>query len=100
MIDVVMDRHLGNSMAHEGRVVTARLPSDLFARMDEIASRIERSKSWILRQAVAEWLAEEQRRYELTLAALNDIDEGRTFTQDEIERRVAARRAARLRKGC
>jgi predicted transcriptional regulator len=63
--------------------------------MDEIASRIDRSKSWIVRQAVSEWLAEEQRRYELTLEALKDVDEGRTFTQEEIEGHIAARRKAR-----
>ena len=68
-------------MADDGRVVTAKLPDELVSRMDEIAGRIERSKSWIVRQAVSEWLAEEQRRYELTLEALRDVDEGRTLVQ-------------------
>ena len=61
-------------MVDDGRVVTAKLPDDLVSRMDEIADRIDRSKSWIVRQAVAEWLAEEQRRHELTLEALKDVD--------------------------
>lgn len=82
-------------MADDGRVVTANLPKELVSRMDEVARRIDRSKSWIVRQAVAEWLAEEQRRHELTLEALKDVDEGRTFTQEEIEDRIAARRRAR-----
>jgi predicted transcriptional regulator len=82
-------------MAEEGRVVTAKLPDDLVARMDEIADRIDRSKSWIVRQALTEWLAEEQRRYELTLEALKSVDEGRTYTQEEVERHFAARRKAR-----
>jgi predicted transcriptional regulator len=55
------------------------------------------SKSWIIRRAIAEWLAEEQRRHELTLEALKDVDEGRTFTQEEIEARYAERRLARAR---
>ena len=82
-------------MADDGRVVTAKLPDDLVARMDEIAGRLERSKSWIVREAVAEWLSEEQRRYELTLEALKSVDEGRTHSQDEIEGHFAARRKAR-----
>lgn len=82
-------------MAHDGRVVTAKLPEALVARLDEIADRIDRSKSWIIRQALSEWLAEEQRRHELTLEALKDIDEGRTFTQEEIEAHCAGRRHAR-----
>jgi predicted transcriptional regulator len=72
-------------MSDDGRVVTAKLPDNLVSRLDEVANRIERSKSWIVRQAVAEWLAEEERRHELTLEALRDVDEGRVLTQDEIE---------------
>jgi len=72
-------------MSDDGRVVTAKLPDDLILRLDEVADRIERSKSWIVRQAVAEWLAEEQRRHELTLEALRDVDEGRVLTQEELE---------------
>jgi predicted transcriptional regulator len=53
--------------------------------MDEIADRIDRSKSWIVRQAVTEWLAEEQRRYELTLEGLKDIDEGRVISHEDVK---------------
>jgi len=84
-------------MADDGRVVTAKLPDDLVLQMDEVAGRIDRSKSWIVRQAVSEWLAEEQRRYELTLEALKSVDEGRTFSQEEIEKHFAARRKTRSR---
>jgi predicted transcriptional regulator len=84
-------------MADDGRVVTAKLPDDLVSQMDEVADRIDRSKSWIVRQAVSEWLAEEQRRYELTLEALKSVDEGRTFSQEEIEKHFAAKRKARSR---
>lgn len=82
-------------MADEGRVVTAKLPDDLVSQLDQIADRIDRSKSWIVREAVTEWLAEEQRRYELTLEALKSVDEGRTFTQEEIEKHFARRRKTR-----
>jgi len=88
---------LVGDMADDGRVVTAKLPDDIVSRMDEVADRIDRSKSWIVRQAVTEWLAEEQRRYELTLEALKSVDEGRSFTQEEIEKHFAARRKARSR---
>lgn len=88
---------LVNEMTEDGRVVTAKLPDELVSRMDEIAGRIDRSKSWIVRQAVTEWLAEEQRRYELTLEALKSVDEGRTYTQEEVEKHFAARRKARSR---
>jgi predicted transcriptional regulator len=84
-------------MADDGRVVTAKLSDDLVSQMDEVADRIDRSKSWIVRQAVAEWLAEERRRYELTLEAMKSVDDGLSFTQEEIEKHFAARRKARSR---
>ena len=52
-------------MRDSGRVVTANLPHGLASQMDKVADRLDRSKSWIVRQAVIEWLADEQRRYEL-----------------------------------
>lgn len=84
-------------MSDEGRVVTAKLPEDLVSEMDEVAERIDRSKSWIVRQAVAEWLAEERRRYELTLEAMKSVDEGISYSQEEIEKHFAERRKARSR---
>jgi len=90
---------LVSEMADDGRVVTAKLPDEIVLRMDEVAERIDRSKSWIVRQAVAEWLAEEQRRFDLTLEALKDVDEGRTIPHEEVlamvEQRKRERREAR-----
>ena len=81
-------------MADEGRVVTAKLPDDLVSRMDEVADRMERSKSWIVREAVTQWLAEEQRRYELTLESSKDLEEGRKISQDEHEEWVEQKKGA------
>lgn len=71
-------------MADHGRVVTAKLPEDLVNRMDEVAERIERSKSWIVREALSQWLAEEQRRHDLTVEALKDVDEGRVLSRENL----------------
>jgi predicted transcriptional regulator len=85
-------------MTELGRVITAKLPDELVSQMDEVADRLDRSKSWIVREAVSDWLAEEQRRHELTLEAMNSMDEGRFFTQEEAEEHFAARREARTRR--
>lgn len=71
-------------MAEDGRVITAKLPEDLVSRMDEVAERIDRSKSWIVREALVQWLSEEQLRYDLTIEALKDVDEGRVVSQEEV----------------
>lgn len=82
-------------MAEVGRVVTAKLPDELVTRLDVVAERMERSKSWIVREAVSHWLDEEQRRYELTLEALQDVDEGRTIQHDELLAMIEARKKER-----
>ena len=71
-------------MNDEGKVVTAKLPDALAAHLDEVASRIERTKSWIMREAISQWLAEEDRRYELTMEALRDVEAGRTLDHSEL----------------
>lgn len=53
-----------SGMTNPGRVVTANLPFELVSELDRVANRIDRSKSWIVRKAVADWLTEEQRREE------------------------------------
>lgn len=67
-----------------GRVVTAKLPEAVVVRMDEIARRIARSKSWIVREAVTQWLNEEQRRDTLTNDAIREFEEGHTVDHDSL----------------
>ena len=72
-------------MTDVGRVITAKLPDHLVSEMDEVAERIERSKSWIVREAVSQWLSDERRRYELTLEGLKDVDEGRMIDHEDMK---------------
>jgi predicted transcriptional regulator len=77
--------------------VTADLPEELVSRLDEVAQRIERSKSWIVRQALPEWLADEHLRYELTLEAMKSVDEGRTIPHEKVMAMMAEQRKSRGR---
>ena len=90
-------------MSDDGRVITAKLPESLASELDDVADRIDRSRSWIVREAVSQWLAEEQRRYDLTLEALADVDAGRTFSHQEVlawaERRKRQQREAGAKSG-
>jgi predicted transcriptional regulator len=87
-LEILTDMAIGNE-----RVVTAKLPADLVARLDDVAQSMERSKSWIIRQALHEWLAEEERRHELTMEGLRDIDEGRVVSHEDILAMVALKKA-------
>lgn len=41
-------------------------------------------RGWIVNQALAAWVAEEEYRYQLTLEALADVDAGRTVDHDTV----------------
>lgn len=50
---------------NDGRGITAKLPDELVVGLDAAADRINRSKSWIVRSALRDWLEDEQKRFAL-----------------------------------
>ena len=66
----------------ETRVLTAHVPKQLAEQVDAHAARMERSRGWIVKQALADWVALEEERYGLTMEAMTDADAGR-FIEDE-----------------
>ncbi len=69
----------------ETKVVTAHVPLELAAKVDAIAERRDRSRGWIMKQALSAWVDQEEQRYRLTLEALADVDAGRTVDHDDVE---------------
>jgi predicted transcriptional regulator len=67
------------------RVVTAHLPADLAEQLDGLAERLDRPKGWIVKEAVASYIALEDKRHRLTLEALADADAGRMLDHAEVE---------------
>lgn len=68
----------------ETRVLTAHVPVDLAVKVDEVASRIERSRGWIIKQALAAWVDQEEMRHNLTLEALEDVDAGKVIAHTRV----------------
>jgi predicted transcriptional regulator len=77
------------------RVITAAIPAGLAEKLDELASRMDRSRSWIMKRALSDWIVDEEERYRLTLEALADVDEGRTISQEEMVEHIRSRAARR-----
>jgi predicted transcriptional regulator len=67
------------------RVVTAHLPAKLAEKLDGLAQQLDRPRGWLVKEALETYLtlAEERRRE--TLAALQEVDRGRTIPQAEVE---------------
>jgi predicted transcriptional regulator len=67
------------------RVVTAHLPADLAKKLDGLAERLDRPRGWIVKEAIASFISLEEKRFQLTLEALGDVDSKRTVDHAEIE---------------
>ncbi len=67
------------------KVLTAHVPLPLAEKVDQIAARLERSRGWIVKQALMAWIAQEEERQRLTLEALADVDAGRVIDHQAVQ---------------
>ena len=58
------------------KVFTAHIPLPLAEKIDQTAARLDRSRGWIVKQALSVWLDQEEERNRLTREALADVDAG------------------------
>ncbi len=69
----------------ETKVVTAHVPLPLADKIDDLAQRLERSKAWIVKQALTAWIEQEEERRRLTLEALADVDAGNVINHQAVQ---------------
>lgn len=69
----------------ETKVLTAHVPLDLAERVEAMAARLERSRGWVMKQALAAWVDLEEERHRMTLEALADVDVGHVIDHQAIE---------------
>jgi predicted transcriptional regulator len=67
------------------KVLTAHVPLLLAERVDQVAARLERSRGWIVKQALSAWIDQEDERSRLTREALADVDAGRLIDQQTVQ---------------
>ncbi|MGY0558036.1 MULTISPECIES: CopG family ribbon-helix-helix protein [unclassified Lysobacter] len=67
------------------KVVTAHLPQPLADKVDLLAARMERSRGWIVKQALSAWVDQEEERRQLTLEALADVDSGNVIDHQAMQ---------------
>lgn len=66
------------------RVVTAHVPIQLAEKVDQLAARLERSRGWIVKQALSAWIEQEEDRTRLTREALADVDAGHVIDHQAV----------------
>ncbi|MDO5686918.1 MAG: ribbon-helix-helix domain-containing protein [Neisseria sp.] len=67
------------------KVLTAHVPLPLANKVDQMASRLDRSRGWIMKQALSAWIAQEEERDQLTQEALADVDTGNVFDHRTVQ---------------
>ncbi len=68
----------------ETKVLTAHVPIELSERVDYLAVRLDRSRGWVVKQALAAWVDQEEERTRLTEEALADVDQSALITHVEM----------------
>ena len=61
-------------------MLTANVPIPLAEKVDAVAERLDRSRNWIVKQALAAWLEVEEQRHRMILEALAEGDAGQTVS--------------------
>lgn len=64
-----------------------RMPDELLVRLEATAGQMRRSKGWVIKDALEEYLKREelkQKRDQQTLSALADFDAGRLVDGEEV----------------
>lgn len=67
------------------KVLTAHVPLPLAEKIDQIAARMERSRGWIVKQALSAWIDQEEERSRMTREALADVDGGRVIDHQVVQ---------------
>ena len=68
------------------RVITAHVPVEIAEQVDKYAAQLDRSRGWIVKQALADWLSWEEEKNRLTLEAIEDVKEGRVVSDDAMRK--------------
>lgn len=69
----------------ETKVLSAHVPIPLAEKVDQIAARLERSRGWVMKQALSAWIDQEEERSRLTREALSDVDAGHVIDHQAVQ---------------
>ena len=67
------------------KVITAHMPIPLIEKIDLLAQRLERSRGWVVKQALTAWIDQEEERSRLTREALADVDSGNVIDHQAVQ---------------
>ena len=66
------------------QTISAQIPIELAQAVERMAEELDRSKSWIIKEALTSMLAERERRHQEIMKGLADVKTGRIVRHSEI----------------
>lgn len=69
----------------ETKVLTAHIPLLLANKVDQLAARLERTPGWVVKQALSDWVDQEEARSHLTREALADVQADRVIDHKVVQ---------------
>jgi predicted transcriptional regulator len=81
------------------KVTSIRLSDELASQLDQLAASLDRSRSWLIEQAIARYVDEEAWQVAAIKEALTEYQEGRTThrSHDEVMADIKAKIEARMK---
>ncbi|MDC0728527.1 ribbon-helix-helix protein, CopG family [Phytobacter diazotrophicus] len=64
--------------------MSAQIPVELTAAVENLAIELDSSKRWIIEEALLSMLAERERGHQSVLAGLADVDAGRVVSHSDM----------------
>jgi predicted transcriptional regulator len=76
-------------MPSSPRTISFRIAPEKVAELDRIAKSMDRDRSYLLNEAVGNYLSEQQRFAAMVAEGREDFRNGRFYTHEEVERMVS-----------
>ena len=68
--------------------VSVRLPADMIETLDKVAAAIERSRSWVILDAIRQYLADEGAEILDVQEGMAEIERGEVYDADDVMARI------------
>ena len=69
-------------------ITSIRLQSDIEPNLEKLATKLHRSKNWLINQAIREYIEKDQiesKRWEETLLALESVKNGKGIPEEKVD---------------
>ena len=66
------------------QTISAQMPVELALAVENLAVELDRSESWVIKEALLSMLTERERRHQSIQAGLADVDAGRVVSHSDM----------------